>query len=86
MNNRELICSKIELFVKSLKENDSITLNEKSKLMDYQIDSIKFVQLIIYLESEFKIEIPDEYLLQTVMNEVGKIIDIIESCDPIIGT
>lgn len=72
--------------MKSLIESDSIALDEKSKLMDYHIDSLQFVQLIIYIESEFKIEIPDEYLLQTIMNEVGKIIDIIESCNPVIGT
>lgn len=46
---------------------------------DFVLDSIEFVQLIVQIEADFNIEFPDELLLQTELNSVGKIASIIET-------
>lgn len=46
---------------------------------DIQIDSITFIKIIVALESEFELEIPDEYLLMTEMNSVSKIFEVLKS-------
>ena len=35
---------------------------------EHEIDSITFIRIIVALESEFELEIPDEYLLMSKMN------------------
>ena len=43
------------------------------------MDSIKFISIIITLEEEFDIEIPDEYLVLTEMNTISKMADVIST-------
>ena len=80
---REEIFSNIESFLKALKNEDSIVvfrINEEDNFLDIGLDSMEFIQLIIFIESEYNIEIPDEYLLQTKLNSIGKVIDVILAC------
>ena len=41
------------------------------------MDSITFIRVIVALEEEFDIEIPDEYLLITEMNTLSKMTEVI---------
>ena len=43
------------------------------------MDSITFIRIIVALEEEFDIEIPDEYLLLTAMNTISKMTDVISA-------
>lgn len=59
---------------------DGIVINDEnidSNLMDLGLDSIKFIRLVIALEDEFCIEIPDSILLLQEMDTPLKIIAII---------
>lgn len=47
-------------------------------LTNYGMDSITFIQIIIDLEEEFDVEIPDEYLLLSQLDTVKKMVDTIQ--------
>jgi len=83
MDNRETIqCKIIELINGVLPENETkkVTNNNlDDELFTSILDSIKFIQLIILIESDFNIEIPDEYLIFTKMNTINTICDIVIS-------
>ena len=51
----------------------NISIKDDSDLQEFGMDSIKFVQIIIALEDEFKCEIPEELFLMEKMNSVDKI-------------
>lgn len=80
--DRNVICAKLSEFISTIKDekDNKIVLTENTHLIDCSINSLQFVQLIILIETEFEIEIPDEYLLMTEMDTIAKIIDIIISC------
>lgn len=59
------------------KENDIYIENYDDDFLDYGMDSISFITLILHLEKTFCCEIPDEYLLFSKMNSVNKIFDIL---------
>lgn len=67
MNTKDIIIEKIEL--------NGAEINEKGEIED--IDSIVFISLVLDLEEEFNIEIPDEYLLMSTFSSVDNIILII---------
>lgn len=48
-------------------------------LSQHGMDSITFIRIIVALEEEFDIEIPDEYLLMSEMNTVSKIISVVSA-------
>ena len=60
-------------------KNDDFTQHADNEIdLDIQsLDSIQFVQLIIAIESEFQIQIPDEYLLQSGYDSLENMADII---------
>ncbi len=85
MNNRTVIMKKVYEFIDSLLETAHEPRLEKNldndiELGDLGINSIQFIQLIILIETEYKIEIPDEYLLLYNMNTVSEIASVIEQC------
>lgn len=69
MSIRDIIIENIEL--KGAEINEEGTIEE--------IDSITFISLVLDLEAEFNIEIPDEYLLMSVFSSVDNIVSIIET-------
>lgn len=48
-------------------------------LMEAGMDSITFIKMIVAIEENYEIEVPDEKLLMTEMNTIDKIIDVILS-------
>lgn len=69
MSIRDIIIENIEL--------NGAEINEEGTIED--IDSITFISLVLDLEAEFNIEIPDEYLLMSVFSSVDNIVSIIET-------
>ncbi len=46
-------------------------------LKDYGFDSLSFIRLIVFIEDEFDIEIPDDILLLDEMDTINKIYNVI---------
>ena len=69
MSIRDIIIENIEL--------NGAEINEEGTIEE--IDSITFISLVLDLEAEFNIEIPDEYLLMSVFSSVDNIVSIIET-------
>ncbi len=47
-------------------------------ILDYLDNSITYISFIVEVESTFDIEIPDEYLLQGRMRNIGNVCDVVE--------
>ena len=61
-------------------ENSPILSNQlEEDLSLLGMDSIIFISVVIALEEEFDIEIPDEKLTLNEMNTIAKIMDVISS-------
>ena len=69
MSIRDIIIENIEL--------NGAEINEEGTIEE--IDSITFISLVLDLEAEFNIEIPDEYLIMSVFSSVDNIVSIIET-------
>lgn len=72
----------IEIVNANLKEENEKSvgidvIQEDCDLSQIGMDSITFIHVIVALEEEFNIEIPDEKLLISEMNTVSKIEDVI---------
>ena len=76
MSIRDIIIENIEL--------NGAEINEEGTIEE--IDSITFISLVLDLEAEFNIEIPDEYLLMSVFSSVDNIVSIIETLITAYGT
>ena len=53
-------------------------LDNDADLREHGMDSMAFVQVIVDIEAELDIEIPDEYLLVEKMSTINKIIGIVK--------
>jgi len=63
-----------------LVDDSHITIDQIDEdLTKFGVDSLVFIRMILILEEEFKVEIPDEFLLITKMNTIRKIVDLIYS-------
>lgn len=66
---REIICEQLDL------EEDRVTL-DSNILEDFEADSLDFVDLVMSLEDEFGIEVPDEQVEN--FHTVGDVVRYIE--------
>lgn len=66
----------IDIIQKILGTNEEIILNLPFR--EIGINSLQFVQILVAIEDEFNIEIPDEYLD---INEVHNVIDLLHIVD-----
>lgn len=79
MLNRKDIIKKIsECFLKNGVDLDAEILDSDTDIVAFYPDSITFISIIISLEEEFSIEIPDEYLNLEHFGKGNIIIDMIE--------
>ncbi len=65
----EIINDKIENGVSKNQVDDDLS--------QLGMDSLKFISIVVTLEENFDIEVPDEYLLMTEMNTVRKMVKIV---------
>jgi acyl carrier protein len=77
---REDIINKVLQIINANIENTEITFGQtEDDLSALGMDSITFIRVIVALEEAFDIEIPDEYLLLTEMNNLSKMTDVISA-------
>ena len=77
---KEVIADKVLRIVNTNIENGLISSNQfEEDLSALGMDSITFIRVIVALEEEFDIEIPDDKLLLTEMNTVSKMADVISA-------
>lgn len=63
--------------IKDIKGDADVTMDEN--LRDMGINSIQFVQIIVNLETELQIEIPDEFLMYKNDMTVNTLVDIMHA-------
>ena len=76
---KEILFDKIREIINSCLENVEIfedMMNEDLTKMG--MDSITFIRIIVALEEEFECEVPDSKLLNTEMNTVAKMIQVLK--------
>ena len=76
---REVIVEKV---AKILKENLELTIEGEIKESDRTwedlgVDSIMAMQLVVYLEEEFDIEVPEDDISEDVFDTVGSVVDFV---------
>lgn len=82
MNNLEVNNRVIQSIVKVCKENEVGLQNEiatDKPLIEYGIDSVVLIELIIVLENEFDLEIDDHELVGDTFKCVDSIVEFISS-------
>ena len=75
-----IIVQHIIEIIKKFVDIDINELDYDTDFLDFGMDSITFIKLIVKLEEEFKCEIPDSKLIITEMNSVRKVYDVIIGC------
>lgn len=73
MNNKKDIIREI---VKKFTQDD--TVEEKTPLIVYGIDSLKLISIVVEIEEKFDIEIPDEKLQIDKLSTLSKIVGVVE--------
>lgn len=63
----------LDLIRENIEIEDISYLQLDEDLVQYGMDSMKFIQMVISLEEEFACELPDEKLIYMEMNTVNKI-------------
>jgi acyl carrier protein len=67
-----------EVVVKSLHEIiDTTNVNSKTNLLELGMDSMNFIRLVVQLEDEFDIEIPDEEIFLDNFSDIEKICQLV---------
>lgn len=75
---KEIAKERILKIVNSVQDVE-ITIDQcDDDLLEFGLDSIKFIQIIVSLEEAFECEIPDEKLLLTEMNSVNKMFEVFQ--------
>ena len=69
----------IESRLINIMKNNGVEFYDNSLNEKLTMDSIEFVSMIVEIENEFNIEVPDEYLLIEKLNTFTQICDMIES-------
>lgn len=72
----QLVNKKFRISVEQLE--DSMRLNE-----DLRIDSIMIVQLIVYIELEMKLSVPDEMIDPRAFFTIGSLLEFMQGLEPL---
>lgn len=78
MRERLLLLIQEKFRVQADRMEDHIRLNE-----DLRIDSIMIVQLIIFIEMELKLQVPDEDLDPRTFATIGSVLDFMMELEPV---
>lgn len=77
MNNKELIIKIISQSL-GLSDKESKNLLDNTDLLEYGLDSLTAIEIVVNLENKFTIIIDDNDLLIENMNSIEKIVGLIE--------
>lgn len=87
MNRAELKEKILQVMKEKLGLQGVTELDELMRLNnDLRIDSIMLVQLIVYIEVELQLEIPEDEVDPRVFQTVGSLLDFLETLQPAGGT
>ncbi|WP_025028635.1 petrobactin biosynthesis protein AsbD [Caldalkalibacillus mannanilyticus] len=87
MNRAELKGKILQVMNEKLGLQGVTELDELMRLNnDLRIDSIMLVQLIVYIEVELQLEIPEDEVDPRVFQTVGSLLDFLETLQPTSGT
>lgn len=75
--NKLIMKDKIIKIVKQALDIETDKLDYNVPLINYGLDSIKYVLIIIEIEQEFDIIIPDDYLIYNKMSSINEILSIV---------
>jgi acyl carrier protein len=79
---KEITIEKVLEILNTNIENAEISIgNSDVDLSQLGMDSISFIRVIVSLEEEFEVEVPDSFLLLTEMNTVNKIMNVLNSIE-----
>ncbi len=74
------ICAQLAKIIEDIMQTTAIgETNYEDDLATLGLTSIGFIQVIVQIEEEFQITIPDEFLLLSKLNTVNKIASIVLS-------
>ena len=72
------VCSKvIEILDAYMEGGEWDSIGHDAGLAEQGMDSMTFIQVVVDIEAQFDIEIPDEYLLAEKMGTIGRIVDVV---------
>lgn len=70
----------LEVIINTLQEKpNSVVIDSTTKLIDIDIDSITFIQIIVQLENSFNVAFEDDKLLFSAFPTVGSMVAYVES-------
>ena len=59
-------------------DEDSVEISEDTNLLELGLNSLNAIEMIVYLEDEFEIEIGDEELILENLSSIKKICDMLK--------
>ena len=68
----------LEVINQLMEENKINENNMNESLLSHNIDSLKFIQMIVLLEESFDIEFPDDSLIMDQYATFGSIVDMVK--------
>ena len=68
----------LEVINQLMEENKINENNMNESLLSHNIDSLKFIQIIVLLEESFDIEVPDDSLVMDQYATFGSIVDMVK--------
>ena len=68
----------LEVINQLMEENKINESNMNESLLAHNIDSLKFIQIIVLLEEAFNIEFPDDSLIMAQYATFGSIVDMVK--------
>ncbi|HIR03405.1 MAG: acyl carrier protein [Acutalibacteraceae bacterium] len=68
----------LEVINQLMEENKINESNMNESLLAHNIDSLKFIQIIVLLEEAFNIEFPDDSLIMDQYATFGSIVDMVK--------
>ena len=79
MNAMDISSEKVLEVINQLMEENKINeSNMNESLLAHNIDSLKFIQIIVLLEEAFNIEFPDDSLIMDQYATFGSIVDMVK--------
>jgi len=78
MKTNEIIDQVLEIVNTNIEQTEIVQNQIHEDLTQLGMDSLAFIKIVVEIEDQFQIEIPDEYLLMTEMCTISKIVNVIQ--------
>ncbi len=75
--NTDDITESVIKIIRNINNNDSVEINEKSRIDELGVDSINYIRLIVGFEDRFEVEFEESKLRVTAFETIGEITEYI---------